>query len=121
MKQWLIRILIFIIPVWMFSSCRKKVNDPAEINIISPLPGSAFSPGDTIKVEATMSDDDELGTATLKILNASYTPVNQQQSISMSGVNSYHLEADYIIDNPYLESGNYFFAITVSDGNEDET
>jgi len=100
-------------------SCRKFDNDPAEITIISPLPGTVFMPGDTIQVEANLSDDDDLGTLTIKLLNQSYTPVSHQDYYALNYMDTYHLSQPYVIDDLFLESGTYFITVSVSDGSED--
>jgi hypothetical protein len=109
-----------IILFFLFAtSCKKKDNNPAEIIITSPYSGAVFTAGDTIPVAATLTDDGALGNLSIKLLNSSYTPVDHQQQLALNDLTSYNLNEYYIIDNLFLESGNYYIGITVSDGNED--
>jgi len=103
----------------LFAACKKSKNDPAVITIVKPLSGTVYFPGDTIQLEADIRDDDKLGSATIKLLNAAYTPVSHQDQVPLNELTEYHLNQTYVIDNFYLESGTYFITVSVSDGNED--
>ena len=110
---------LFILFTFVFAACKKSNNDPAVVTIVKPLSGTVFMPGDTIQVEADMTDDDKLGGVTIKLLNSSYSPVSHQEQFPLNELTSYHLNQSYVIDNLYLESGTYFITVSVSDGNED--
>lgn len=107
----------FYLPILLllFNTCRKKENAEPQITITSPASGKIFIPGDTIKVEADISDDGILASVTLKLLNAAYTPVDHQESFSINS-SSYHLSYEYVIENIYLETGNYFITLSTTDG-----
>ena len=111
----------FYIPILLliFISCRKKENAEPQISITSPVSGQVFIPGDTIKIEAEISDNNVLASVTLKLLNAAYTPVDHQESFSINA-SSYHLSYDYVIENIYLETGNYFITLSTTDGDNDQ-
>jgi len=119
MKSFLKLLLAINVLLVLSSSCKKMEDDPAVITIISPVAGSVFTAGDTITVEATMTDDGSLGTLSIKLLDQSYTPVDHQQNLALNDLSTYHLNQEYVIANLNLESGNYFLAVTVSDGDED--
>ncbi len=72
-------------------------------------------PGDTIKVEADISDNDVLPSVTFKLLDAVYTPVDHQESFAINAT-SYHLSFSYLIENNYLASGSYFVTLSTTDG-----
>jgi hypothetical protein len=112
------KFLIFTLLAAFSQSCKKKDNAEPVITISHPVSGTAFNPGDTIHVEADLSDDGDLTSVTIKLLNAAYTPVDHQQSFSVNA-SSYHLTYDYIIENNYLETGNYFLTVSSSDGDHD--
>ncbi|MCX6275304.1 MAG: Ig-like domain-containing protein [Bacteroidetes bacterium] len=103
----------------LFISCKKKENAEPKITITSPESGKVYIPGDTIRVEADISDDGVLESVTLKLLNAAYTPVDHQESFSINS-SSYHLSYEYVIENIYLETGNYFITLSTSDADNDE-
>jgi hypothetical protein len=103
----------------LFISCRKKENAEPQITITSPVSGQVFIPGDTIKVEADISNDGVLASVTLKLLNAAYTPVDHQESFSINS-SSFHLSYEYVVENIYLETGNYFITLSTSDGDNDQ-
>ncbi len=102
----------------LFISCKKKENAEPAITITNPTSGMVYFPGDTVHVEADISDDGALSSVTLKLLNAAYTPVDHQESFSINA-SSYHLFYEYVIENIYLETGNYFIALSTSDGDND--
>ncbi|CAN5674061.1 hypothetical protein BH11BAC1_BH11BAC1_27580 [soil metagenome] len=108
----------FFLLIVFFISCKKKENAEPQIIIISPTSGSYYIPGDTIKIEADISDNDVLETVTLKLLNAAYIPVDHQESFSINA-STYHLSYQYIIENNYLETGNYFMTLSTTDGEND--
>src|SRR5689334_22554716 len=105
-----LRFYLTIFIFLFFFSCKKKENVEPKITITSPLSGTVYVPGDTIQVEADISDDNELGSVTLKLLSASYTPVDHQESFAVNA-KTYHLSYDYVINNAYLETGNYFLTL----------
>jgi hypothetical protein len=116
----ILKLLFLVISLLgLFASCRKLDNDPAVITILSPIAGTGFIPGDTIPVEATMTDDGVLGTVSIKLLNSSYTPVCHLENYALNDLDSYTLSQKYVIDNLYLESGDYYLTVSVSDGEED--
>src|SRR6187397_674314 len=107
MKDVLKNLLLICVTFLLNVSCKKLQDDPAVITITSPLSGSVFMAGDTILVEASMTDDNDLGTLTVKLLNSSYTPVAHQEQFALNYLNEYQFTLPYVIDNLYLETGNY--------------
>jgi len=109
-------LLLIIIDIILFSSC-KKDNSPPVININSPLQDQYFSVGDTIHVVATVFDDEEIKSVTIRLLNSNYNNVGHDEPITVSG-NHRLINTQYVIDNQYLFSGNYFLTIVASDGQQ---
>ncbi len=112
------RILISILLLFI-TSCKKKDNPEPVITITSPISGEVFMPGDTIHIEADISDNNVLSSVTLKLLNAGYSPEDHQESFSINA-SSYHLSYDYVIENKYLTSGTYYLTLSVNDGDNNK-
>ena len=117
MKKYLVCFMALLILPVLFS-CKKDKSQEPVIVITSPNSGQSFIPGDTIHVEADISDDGDLPSVTLKLLNAAYTSVDHPESFAINS-SSYHLSFDYVIENIYLQTGNYFITVTTSDGDHD--
>lgn len=108
-------LFLLLISGLTISSCKKKENPGPEISFTSPVSGNTFYPGDTIHVVADISDDNELPSVTLKLLDAAYMPVDHQESFAINAA-SFHLSYNYVIENEYLETGNYYLTLSTSDG-----
>ncbi len=74
--------------------------------------------GDTIAVSANISDDKEITSITVRLLNSSYISVGNDYTIPVSTAN-YSLNIQFIIDNLNLSSGSYLVAVIASDGHSE--
>jgi hypothetical protein len=101
-----------------FYSCKKKDQVNPVVKINSPLSGQHFTVEDTIAVSATISDDEEITSVHVRLLNSAYASVGNDLIIPVSS-NSYSLNVPYIIDNLFLETGNYLIAVIASDGHSE--
>ena len=118
MKINLFYFFVFLLAGVLVLSCKKKANNEATITFLHPSSGDIFMPGDTIHMEVIVKDDNKLASLTIKLLNAAYTPVDHQESIPMNAT-TYQFTFAYVIENNYLESGNYFLTISTTDGDND--
>lgn len=105
--------IIFLSVTLIFFSCRKEKNADVEIVITSPAANTSFYQGDTIHVEADISDDDDLNSVTIKLLDQHYNIADHQLSLPINA-SSYHLSADFVIEDLYISTGNYFLTLTVN-------
>jgi hypothetical protein len=104
-----------ILSMTFFSSCKKNFESDSVIKISSPLSGEYFNAGDTIHVMADISNDNQLTSVTVRLLNTAYIAAGPDYTFPVSA-NSYSLNFQYIIDNIYLETGNYLVDVIASDG-----
>lgn len=103
-----------IVAMTFFSACKKKDDIHPTVKINSPSSGQSFTVGDTIPVSATISDDKQITSVTVRLLNSGNIPVASSVTVPVSA-NSYTLNIQFIIDNLYLETGNYTIAVVASD------
>lgn len=112
------RTIVFaILCIALFSSCKKEKSIAPVIRIMSPLPGQGFNAGDTVHVSASISDDHEVTSVTIRLLNASYISCDHDEVIRTTGSTA-EIRKEYVISNSYLETGNYYIAVIASDGSE---
>lgn len=105
---------ILLILILLFTACKKdKELVPPVIQINKPVEGNAFSAGEKINVEATISSSQEkINSITINLLNASYTPV---MTSIVRNVNEKSYSASEILETPStLTSGDYYVQITAS-------
>ena len=108
-------IIISLILLCFYSSCKKEdVSDPV---IIFERPSSQITvgPTDTILVEASISDNNDIQKVTVQILSINFVPVTNAMILEPN-TSSYHLSINYILQNPQLTSGTYLIGISASDG-----
>lgn len=104
----------------VFISCKKdKDAVPPVISVLSPRDNNSFSVFDTLEVNADISDDSQLASVSIQLMNENLTPALSLSRKTVSGKN-YSLRADYIIYDSRLLSGIYYLRVTASDG-ENET
>lgn len=106
--------IVSLLIVFCLNSCKKKDDINPVISIIEPTSGN-FSVLDTIKVKANISDNEFLKSVSIYIINSENQKINQNYNYELNQAN-FTLNADYIIDNLYLESGAYHLVVEASDG-----
>lgn len=100
----------------ILTSCKKDKNTaPPEITILSPNENSSFSVFDTLKVKAEISDENQLLSVSVQLLEENLTPAQSVFRKSISG-KEYSFLTDYIISDSQLSSGFYFLKVSASDG-----
>ncbi|MBL7944280.1 MAG: hypothetical protein JNM00_16045 [Flavobacteriales bacterium] len=106
--------------LFLFQSCRKKDEIPPQVVWSSPVNASTFYFPSNIHVAASLSDDQKLVSASLRIyhLNSIYTLVNQV--IPVAGGASFQYDKIIPFDDIYAPSGTYAVELRVQD-EENET
>ena len=100
----------------VISGCDSKVDfGYPEINVIQPFPGKIYQNGDTIKFLAKFSDNNQLTNIELLLVDLDNKPMLPVVSIT-PGHNPYIFEGDYIINDPMLPNGSYYFRFQASNG-----
>ena len=106
--------IVSLLIITSFFSCEKEDNLKPIIEISQPKL-SVYAVLDTINVALQVSDNHNIERVSLYIIDAN----NQKVCTSYNYVpnsSTYNLKALYIIDNLYLDDGEYFFVIEASDG-----
>jgi len=96
-------------------SCAEKDTAPPDVQITAPAEYASFAVLDTLEVYFTVSDDREVETVTVKLVNTDLITVSAQVQQSV-GRPSYSGFASLPITDRQLESGSYYVMVTASDG-----
>ncbi|MCX6291851.1 MAG: hypothetical protein NT126_08810 [Bacteroidetes bacterium] len=107
----------FSILISCLSSCKKEQTSKPSIQITAPAPGQSFRVGDTILISAQISHDKNIQSASARLLNSNYIPVEPDQNISVSGTHPV-VHFLYAVDDHFLATGNYYIEVSASDGTE---
>jgi len=87
-----------------------------QINVLQPSIGQIFSNGDTIKLNATFSDNEQLEKIQVSLMDQDNKPMLATLS-PVATANPFSFQSDYIIDDPLLPGGVYQLRFQASDGN----
>lgn len=99
-----------------FAACKDKTDkEPPRVTIQKPYENQTFQTLDTIWVEASITDNEQLEWVVIQLLDAQYKTLSISKTVNASG-SSYHLATEFFIDGPELESGTYYIAVRASDG-----
>jgi hypothetical protein len=101
--------VLFSVLGW--SACKKKDEVPPQVIIFSPNGGQYFNVYDTIQVSFQITDETELVSASVDVLNENFIPVTAKTSIQ-----NYTGTASVILDDKLLETGDYFLQVAANDG-----
>lgn len=95
----------------------KKDNDaaPPIVIISSPHESQAFGVYDTFTIKADISDDKQLISINIKLLNEQQAVMQEAVTFTISG-NKFSLERKYTLYDVYLPTGYYYLRIEASDG-----
>ncbi len=97
------------------TSCEKGDEIQPDISIVSPLENTLFNVYDTVNVQFTISDETQLVSVTVKIVNMNFIPVTDSHFTELSG-STYSGSAEVIISDRLLETGEYYVLVSGSDG-----
>lgn len=105
--------IVSLLLLLSFFACEKEDETGPVISIQNPTGGN-YSVLDTINISATISDNEVLKRLTIRIIDENNQQVCTPYTYSLNQAN-YKLDAKYIIDNIYLESGSYHLVIEADD------
>ena len=107
---------IFMIFLFMsFISCDKEDVLPPILVVNTPLALSNFNVLEYISVQGSASDETNIEYVELKLLNNDLVSVSNQIVLNSNELN-FNFNANILIDDIHLSSGNYFLKVAVSDG-----
>ncbi len=98
---------------WIIASCQKQDDIKPSIQLTHGLLLS-YKVGDTISIAAEISDNENLKQVSIYIINYDNQRVTQPYVYNCSGKH-FSLNAQYVIDNKHLESGEYYLVIEAKD------
>lgn len=106
-----------LVVTWVafFFGCKKEDKTAPVVQISRPASGTNFNAGDTAFVEASISDETQLSSVSVRLVNSSYIAVGSDVSVAVSG-NQLSINVQYVIENLNLPTGNYLFDVIASDG-----
>lgn len=96
-------------------NCKKETDLDPVISFISPSGQILLLAGDSIQVEADVSDDRSLTSISLQLFYMNEVPASSAVVYQPQN-NSFHISTLYHVNNTLLESGHYLLTITASDG-----
>ena len=98
-----------------FISCDKEDVLPPILVVNTPLALSNFNVLEYISVQGSASDETNIEYVELKLLNNDLVSVSNQIVLNSNELN-FNFNANILIDDIHLSSGNYFLKVAVSDG-----
>ncbi len=112
-------IYILIISIILLASCRKQDSSAPTIKITKPAYGATFNPGDTITIEGKFEDNEELGSYTVIVGDASKDSIPNfsfSENSSLSG-EEYEYSSEIIIPSTVTDT-SFYLHYNVKDVNE---
>ncbi len=100
-------------------SCKEDHDHQPLIDFIQPSGPISIVAGDSIFVEARISDDIQLIEVSIQLLNQNEVPVSSALVYQLNN-NEFHINTLYYVNNIYLETGTYLLTIYASDGKNSE-
>ncbi|HEX8517091.1 MAG TPA: hypothetical protein VF868_12915 [Bacteroidia bacterium] len=111
--------LIFLLCFSFFTSCKKEKDETGpKVTFTSPFENQTFAVHDYIPVKASISDETEIVSASITLVDLNYIPV-QESLVLQPSSHEMWVSADYELSNIHLESGKYYLMILASDGKND--
>ncbi len=111
-KTQLVTSFIFLL---FLGSCFKESDDsPPKIVINKPSENAFFMPGDTITIDAEISDNELIAGIEISLANENFTPVLKTYTLPVHG-NPEHLIFSYPLNDKYLPTGRYYVSVKASD------
>jgi hypothetical protein len=99
------------------TGCKEDEDDISPRVIVSqPFENQPFQSTDTIEATATITDNEQLTSVTLELLDLNFELVGKRESYFASGT-SFNFGQFFPIDGELLESGDYYLAFRANDGN----
>ena len=99
------------------SSCNDDEDEvPPRITVQSPFENQVFSSTDTIQAVATITDNEQITSVELEILDLEFNQVAIKQGFPASGT-TFDFGQFFPINAPQLSTGDYYLAFRANDGN----
>ncbi len=97
-------------------ACKDETDKkPPLVNITRPYENQIFQSVDTLEVEATITDNEQIEWVVLEILDQEFHTLSISKSLTLSG-SEVNLATEFIIDAPELDTGPYYLAVRAGDG-----
>jgi hypothetical protein len=103
------KIFIFLAGILLFS-CKKETDEIA--------PKITFNVGDTIHIKAYISDETQITSASVIVVDENRIPVYSGIKLSVTSPTMV-INTNYVLDDIHLESNTYYLLISASDGKND--
>lgn len=115
--HWLFVLLsVVITQSLLFTACKKETDHQHPvITYISPYELQGFNVLDNIPIEAKISDNKIITSLKVGLVDENFAPVLPFIYIYPNSAN-YTLDVEFPIDDPYLETGEYYVLIKAEDG-----
>lgn len=111
-----IDVLLFMLLLLFLSSCKKDDdNSPPSVKVDAPDANEAFFSRDTIPVSGSAYDDIRLEHIRIVLQDNNNQPVSTPKYLHPNS-RDYEFSFDYIIDEPFLASGEYTLVVSAYDG-----
>ena len=105
--------------MWVLLSIQSCQNIKDEVSpriiIESPYENQNFSAVDTITIFATITDEEQIKSVEVSLLDTEYNGLGVSRSYEVAGT-SVNFLTDFILDEPFLNSGLYNLAVRANDG-----
>jgi len=99
-----------------FTGCKEDGDEePPKVFTLAPFENQTFLSTDTIQAEANITDNEQVVSVDLEILDIDFNQVSTKRSYQVSGTNIEFGQL-FPIGNPSLETGDYYLAFRASDG-----
>lgn len=116
MRRELINRIAFFVTVIFLVQCKKdKDAAPPVVKISLPYENQVFSVYDIFTIKADISDDKQLTSINIKLLNEQQAVMQVPVTLAVSG-KQFTLDRKYELYDIHLPTGNYYLRIEASDG-----
>lgn len=114
-NRWLF-IVVFALP-FLFSCEKEKGDDIAPTIVINtPTEGQAYNVLDFITINATITDNKQINSVSIGLLNSNYVPVQSMVSVEVGTGPQLNFTKSYALYDIRLETGVYYVWINAFDG-----
>src|SRR5690554_2406726 len=108
-------VALMLLPVFFLSCDDKKDEEAPKVIIQLPYENQTFSTVDTIPVVAQITDNQQITSVAVSLLDESFGALGVERRYQTSG-SSVNFGVDFGIDEPFLLSGTYYIAVRGNDG-----
>lgn len=109
-------ILLLVLLVGLVACEKNEDTELPHVQIVKPTTNSSYSVPDSIMVEATISDNNNIEWIQIDLINKDQQPVADTRIIKNINQTSYQLQLKYPVTDEYLPSGEYYLQVKAFDG-----